>query len=135
MDENSRIVERVVGEAVGDKCHKHQHKKQRFKLNIPTDAAICLDDNLFGAHLANPLKLWDYLAVGVPLVAADLPTIREVLGPESTEFYRPGDVHSLLGATLRAVDPDRRLAVRRRRLRSWRSRARQLEAVLAGTLA
>ncbi|HJN73432.1 MAG TPA: glycosyltransferase [Myxococcota bacterium] len=98
-------------------------------------AVICLDDNLFGAHLANPLKLWDYLAVGVPLVAADLPTIREVLGPESTEFYRPGDVHSLLGATLRAADPDRRLAVRRRRLRSWQSRARQLEAVLAGTLA
>ncbi|MDP7080250.1 MAG: hypothetical protein QF415_10190 [Candidatus Undinarchaeales archaeon] len=48
MDENSRIVERVVGEAVGEKCHKHQHKKQRFKLNIPTDAAICLDDNLKG---------------------------------------------------------------------------------------
>ena len=48
MDENSRLVERVVGEAVGEKCRKHHHKKQRFQLNIPTDAAICLDDNLKG---------------------------------------------------------------------------------------
>ena len=48
MDDNTRIVERVVGEAVGEKCRKHQHKKQRFKLNIPTDTAICLDDNLKG---------------------------------------------------------------------------------------
>lgn len=97
-------------------------------------AVICLEDNLFGAHLANPLKLWDYLAVGVPLVAADLPTLREVLEPGNTDFYLPGDVQSLLQATLSAAAPERRCAVRRRRLRSWRSRAEQLEAVLAGTL-
>ena len=48
MDENSRIVERVVGEAVGEKCHKHHNHKRKAKLNIPTDAAICLDDNLKG---------------------------------------------------------------------------------------
>jgi len=98
-------------------------------------ALICLEDNLFGAHLANPLKVWDYLAVGVPLVAADLPPIREVLSPDSTEFYVPGDVHSLVSATLRAADPERYFGVRRRRLRSWRTRALEVERVLAGTLA
>ena len=97
-------------------------------------AILCLEDNLFGAHLANPLKLWDYLAVGVPVVAADLPTVREVLDTGSTEFYAPGDLSSLLAATLRAADPANRYGVRRRRLRSWRTRALQLEQVLSGCL-
>jgi len=42
------VVERVVGEAVGTKCRKHKHHDPKVKLNIPTDAAICLDDTLKG---------------------------------------------------------------------------------------
>ena len=38
--------------------------------------ALPLGSGLFGARLTSPLKLWDYLASGVPVVAADTPAIR-----------------------------------------------------------
>ncbi|MCP4805653.1 MAG: glycosyltransferase family 4 protein [Proteobacteria bacterium] len=97
-------------------------------------AVICLDDNLFGARLANPLKVWDYLAVGMPIVAADLPTVREVLSDEVACFYRAGDADSMAQAVLRATEPSHRFRARRRRLRSWRARAEDLRPVLEGCL-
>ena len=97
-------------------------------------AVICLEDNLFGNHLANPLKVWDYLAVGVPIVAADLAPVREVLGDE-TCFFRPGDADDMARAVQRATAPSHRFQARRRRLRSWRARAQDLQPVLEGTLA
>ena len=39
---------------------------------------LVLADNVFGRQLTSPLKLWDALAAGRPVVAPDLPTVREV---------------------------------------------------------
>ncbi len=92
-----------------------------------TAALMPLDDDLFGSRLCNPIKLWEYLAVGLPVVAARLPTLGEVLGPEEASWYRPGDPASLAAAIGRAVAPD---APRARRLRSWRDRAAEVLEVL-----
>ncbi|MCB9759380.1 MAG: glycosyltransferase [Alphaproteobacteria bacterium] len=97
-------------------------------------AVVPLDDNLFGRSLCNPLKLWDYLAVGLPLVAADLPTLREVLAPEQAFWYRPGDPESLRAAMAKALDRPWDTRMRRRRLRSWRQRAEELVPVLEAAL-
>ena len=86
-------------------------------------AVISLEDNLFGRSLCNPLKLWDYLAVGVPVVAPELPTIREVLDDRSS-WYSPGDASSLAGAICRC--PRRGV----QRLRTWEHRADELIEVL-----
>lgn len=83
-----------------------------------------LDDNLFGRRLTSPLKAWDYLATGIPVAAADLPTIRHIL--PSASFYRPGDPADLaraVAAALRAPPPPRRL-------RTWAERAQEIEAFL-----
>ena len=85
-----------------------------------------LADNRFGRHLTNPLKLWDYLATGQPIVAPDLPTIDEVVAATGVTLhrYRPGDPASLVAAvrTARTASP------RTPHVRTWATRARELEA-------
>ncbi len=95
---------------------------------------IALDDNLFGAKLCNPLKLFDYRAAGLPLVAADLPSLREVLSEDCCVFYEAGDPRDLARAITKAVQPELRRAHRWRHLRSWRTRAEELLPVLEAVL-
>jgi len=43
------------------------------------------------ARFTSPLKLFTYLAAGKPIVASDLPSIREVLDEHSAFFFAPDD--------------------------------------------
>jgi glycosyltransferase involved in cell wall biosynthesis len=103
---------------------------------LPARLARCralvlpLEDNSFGRQFTSPLKLWDYLATGIPIVAADLPTVRDAAG--DLPFYYPAGDRVGLAAALRAA-----LAAgpRPRRLRTWDDRAAELEAVLDAALA
>jgi glycosyltransferase involved in cell wall biosynthesis len=86
-------------------------------------------DGLFGRQLTSPLKLWDALASGVPVVAADTPAVRAVAGADFVP-YQPGDARSLARALRRACDdePLRRRLSAARRVRSWGQRAAEVEA-------
>jgi len=44
---------------------------------------------------ASPLKLFEYLAAGHPVVCADIPPIRDVVSSASVRLVRPGDAMSL----------------------------------------
>jgi glycosyltransferase involved in cell wall biosynthesis len=52
----------------------------------------------------SPLKLFEYMASGVPIVASDLPSLREVLNERNCTFFRAGDVGSLAGAIQSVLD-------------------------------
>ena len=56
----------------------------------------------------SPLKLFEYLTLGRPIVASDLPSIREVLTPgETALLVPPGDPRALAAAMNQAAgDPD-----------------------------
>jgi glycosyltransferase involved in cell wall biosynthesis len=85
----------------------------------------------------SPLKLFEYLAAGLAVVAADVPGVREVVDGETAVLVPPGDPAGLAGAVAGlARDPERREALGRagRELveahHRWDQRARQvLEAV------
>ena len=87
-----------------------------------------LQDNLFGRQLSSPLKLWDYLATPVPVVAPDLPSIREIasLAGASLHWYRPGDAVSAAEAVGRALTGP----LRQPFLRTWNDRAAELTALV-----
>ena len=63
------------------------------------------------AEFSSPLKVFEYAAVGRPIVAPDVPSIREILTDgETAVLYRPGDaedlatcISSLLGEPQRAA--------------------------------
>ena len=96
---------------------------------------IPLQDGLFGRYLTSPLKLWDGLASGIPMVGADLPSLHDAAG-NGFEPYTPECVSSLCSA-LKRVDQDEALRERltkATRLRTWSDRAVELESFLGDVL-
>lgn len=86
---------------------------------------LSLADDLYGRQLASPLKLWDYLATGLPVVAPDLPSVRTICG-DGFVPYRPGDAASVADAIVHAAAKGRGAP----RVRSWDERAGEIETFL-----
>lgn len=64
------------------------------------------------SRFTSPLKLFEYMAAGVPVVASDLASLREVLrGGENALLVTPGDPRALAEG-IRALLADEALAVR-----------------------
>jgi glycosyltransferase involved in cell wall biosynthesis len=93
------------------------------------------------AVYTSPLKLFEYMASGRPVVASDLPALREVLRPDDNAvLVEPGSVDALAAGIRRIVGDaalGRRLAENARRDAAeytWDKRAERLEAVLAAAV-
>lgn len=66
----------------------------------------------FSEHMTSPLKLFEYMAAGVPIVASDLSSLREVLADgENSLLVEPGDPHAL-GEAIDLLLEDRSLGER-----------------------
>ncbi len=64
------------------------------------------------AHYASPMKLFEYMASGTPIVASDLPAIAEIVRDgQNGLLVPPGDASALAGA-LRRLRDDRALGSR-----------------------
>ncbi len=63
------------------------------------------------ARYTSPLKVFEAMAAGLPLVASDLPSLREVLGEDDAVFFAPDDAGAL-GRALRSVLDDGALRAR-----------------------
>lgn len=58
------------------------------------------------AYFTSPLKLFTYLAAGKPIVAADIPSIREVVDERAVTFFAPDSAEALAEGVVRALkDP------------------------------
>lgn len=84
------------------------------------------------AYYMSPLKLFEYLMSGVPMVVTDLPSVREIVSEKSAFIAQPGDVDSLSRKIRMAIDnPEeakwradeaKRLSARY----TWQERARRI---------
>lgn len=100
-------------------------------------AVIPLPDTPFARHFTSPLKLFDYMAAGAPIVASDLPALREVLRHEENGLLVPPGDPSALASALKRLLGDADLATRIGRQASldvkkysWDARADRILAVL-----
>jgi glycosyltransferase involved in cell wall biosynthesis len=81
-------------------------------------------------------KLFEYVALRVPVVCADLPTIRRHFNGDELRYFTAGDVRALADALIDvATDPAEaqsraRRAAARAAAYSWEANARRYEALL-----
>ena len=90
-----------------------------------------LSHGLYGDYLASPLKLWDYMAVKVPVVGANTPALHAA-APKAFLPYEPGNAQDL-GEKLRRLYFDSALradVLSHAYLRTWDQRAKELLAFL-----
>ncbi len=52
----------------------------------------------------SPMKLFEYMASGVPIVAADVPSLREIIDESMTNFFIPDDARSLAQTVRKVLD-------------------------------
>lgn len=78
----------------------------------------------------SPVKLFEYLASGRPIVASDLPSIREIVSEHEVDFATPDDPASFARAILTALDAPEKgkthAAQALARRHDWGSRARAI---------
>lgn len=99
-------------------------------LRTASAVLLPLQDNYFGHSLSSPLKLWDYLASTTPIIAADVPSIRDIMDLTGAPLHlyqpsQPDSVHHAVDAALAA--PGRPAF-----LRTWMQRAHELAPILRG---
>ncbi|MEY4747472.1 MAG: hypothetical protein RLZZ416_521 [Candidatus Parcubacteria bacterium] len=90
----------------------------------------------------SPMKLFEYMASGTPIVASDLPSVREIVGRDAVRFATPDDPASFADAMREVFSKQDETQVRAARARelvknhSWRARAaRILRAIEAASKA
>lgn len=89
------------------------------------------------SHYTSPLKLFQYMAAGVPIIASNIPSIREILSDESAFWFTPDDPRALarqIEYVLAHQEEARAKASRARNLveqYTWSNRARAILAHMA----
>ena len=96
-----------------------------------------LKDTFFNRHLTSPLKLFDYYSHGIPVIAADLPTLREIVDDGTTGVFFTSESVTELADRIDELWPDE--GARARMSRSiydtctkylWSERARSLATTI-----
>ena len=105
--ERLKIADRV--EMVGRVAQKD--------ISLHVKGAVCAvhplpPEHSISSRFTSPLKLFEYMAMGLPIVAADVPSVREVLRDgDNARLYEGGNTDSLAKA-LQEVAGDSALAAR-----------------------
>jgi glycosyltransferase involved in cell wall biosynthesis len=113
------------------------HAEVRAAISGAGAAVLPLPDNLMARYFTSPLKLFDYMAAGTPIVASDLPTVGEVLTDGDNGLLVPPEDPTSMAAAIRRLlvnpglaDRLRRTAYEQVQTLTWDARAaRILEAL------
>lgn len=111
--------------------------QERRKVSLCLSAAdVCVVPNIItdeeSQFFTTPMKLFDYMVAHRPIVASDLPAMREILDDESALFVRPNDPQALAEGILSVLEDPMEaksrvnLAYALARELSWENRARRI---------
>ncbi len=99
--------------------------------------ALPLRDTFFNRYLTSPLKLFDYFGHGIPVLAADLPTMRELVREDETGLFFPPENEASMAAAIDRFfsQRDRWQVMRENVLKAaaewtWEKRARRIRTIV-----
>ncbi|MCX7890852.1 MAG: glycosyltransferase family 4 protein, partial [Burkholderiales bacterium] len=132
-----------LGVADGVRLLGRIEPRRRFEVIAAADICLLpLRPVAIGARYTSPLKLFEYMAMGKPIVASDLASLREVLADgENALLVPPEDPVALAGA-VRKLASDRALALKlgtaayaaAREKYGWKARAKRLAGFIRSAL-
>lgn len=124
----------ALGVAGRVRCLGSVPPERRFQ--VIADADVCLlplTDTAIGSRYTSPLKLFEYMAAGKPIVAADVPALRSVISDGVDGVLAPVDDERRLAAAINGLlaDPAHAQALgaaarQRAGDYAWTARAREL---------
>lgn len=124
------ISDRVTFTGLVEPSRVAEHLARASILALPNPASA------ISTNYTSPLKLFEYMAAGRPIVASDLPSIREVLANERDALLVPAGDPGALAEAIRRTIGDRALGERLARAAfaavgnyTWARRAERLEAL------
>ncbi len=94
---------------------------------LPTSAKFEI-----GKSYTSPLKLFEYLAAGLPILASDVPSHHEILDTSVARFFRPDDAQDFLKqlAAMKEAKFEPRVAKERVQPYAWSERGKKIAAFL-----
>lgn len=102
---SSVLAERVMVHGVVTPERARAMQRGFDVLVAPFERHVITDSGVDTARWMSPMKIFEYMASGRPIVTSDLPVLREVLRPEvEALMVAPGDAGALLGALDRLRD-------------------------------
>ncbi len=81
----------------------------------------------------SPMKIFEYLAMGLPVITADYKELRAIVGGAGI-FYKSGDHNALASAIIRISKKRIKQNASGAKKYSWDAQAKHLESVLEGVL-
>lgn len=128
FDKTPSVLSNLEVEVVGRKPH------EEIPLWLAAADVLVLPNtktSTISALYTSPLKLFEYMASGRPIVASDVPSTREVLSEEDAFWYVPDSPVSLADTVRRALnDPDARTMAERVKEKAqdydWQKRAEKI---------
>lgn len=106
-------VRGIAGDASRVRWTGHLPRAESRKWLAAADAAVLPTSAKFeiGKTFTSPLKLFEYLAAGLPVIASDVPSSQEILDESVAAFYRADDAEDFartLATLSRRSDEERR---------------------------
>ena len=100
---------------------------------------VPMKDIFYNRYLTAPMKVFDYMSHGIPVLSADMPSVREFVEEEKHGmFYRSGDVEDLsekLKKILASADSLNRMSeniIEKAKTMLWEKRAERIKQIVEG---
>lgn len=96
-----RVLAKSGAEAAADLLFVGQKPHSEIPLWLKAADVLVLPNTgkqKISRYYTSPMKMFEYMASGRPIVASDLPSLREILTENETVFFLPGDPQDLASA-------------------------------------